>query len=106
MALSLPRLNPYILGLAYSINRRQITINRVDIGIWTAAQRQDLLILVTNMNAFEVELDVGSLVGRHASLKGVLHPSIQSGVRLNRDGKMVLEALGSGAFVSVEFVSE
>ncbi|KAF8970629.1 hypothetical protein BDZ97DRAFT_54254 [Flammula alnicola] len=57
LALSLPKMNPFILNPSATF--RQVTINRVDIGLWKVGA--ETLVLATNMNYFSVSISIRDL---------------------------------------------
>lgn len=75
---------------------RQITINRVDIGLWIVGT--ETLVLGTNMNYFSVsvsfrDLDFanGIVVTRVLDSGAAIHPS--------RHSELLFDSVGSGAFI-------
>jgi len=92
LARSLPMMTPFILSAAASF--RQVTFNRVDMGLWTVGS--ETLILATNMNYTTVTVRIADLGLKPKGITQVLN----SGAVLTPDTTgLTFESVGSGAFV-------
>ncbi|TFK29193.1 hypothetical protein FA15DRAFT_664517 [Coprinopsis marcescibilis] len=94
LALSLPKLTPFILNS--NASTRQMTVNRIDVGLWTVGNAT--LILATNMNYHDSVIDVEADLGLDNVVKTTQF--FNSGAKQSGDLHiLVFESLGSGAFV-------
>ncbi|KAF8890734.1 hypothetical protein BD779DRAFT_1671264 [Infundibulicybe gibba] len=90
LARSLPQMTPFIFDPVAVF--RQITVNRVDVGIWTSGSK--ILVLASNMNYFVVPITLADL-GLSA---GAISQVLDSGAKINGKG-FTFESIGSGAFI-------
>ncbi|KAF8064328.1 hypothetical protein FPV67DRAFT_215032 [Lyophyllum atratum] len=92
LALSLPKMTRFILSPAASF--RQVTVNRVDIGLWTVGS--ETLVLASNMNYAAVTIRLTDISLKSKGIEQVL----DSGAVVNHDKTgFTFESVGSGAFV-------
>ncbi|KAF5376671.1 hypothetical protein D9615_007900 [Tricholomella constricta] len=92
LALSLPKMTPYILSPVASF--RQLTINRVDVGLWTVGR--ETLVLASNMNYATATVRLVDL-GLHSR---AINQVLNSGAVIKSDKTgFTFESVGSGAFV-------
>ncbi|KAF5329520.1 hypothetical protein D9619_009061 [Psilocybe cf. subviscida] len=93
LAQAMPKLTPFILSSEATF--RQVTVNRVDVGLWTVGART--LVLAANMNYATTNVDLASL-GLHAT--AAIEQVFKSGTSSApaRD-HLVFGAVGSGAFI-------
>lgn len=93
LAKAMPKLTPFILSPQATF--RQVTMNRVDIGLWTVGART--LALAANMNYATTNVDLASL-GLHttAAIEQVFESGMSSASGRNR---LTFGAVGSGAFI-------
>ena len=94
LALSLPKMTPFILNPSATF--QQITINRVDIGMWIVGA--ETLVLATNMNDFSVSvslhdlgLENGMFVAQVLDSGAAIDPSTHT--------HLLFDSVGSGAFI-------
>ncbi|KAK7026408.1 hypothetical protein VNI00_015643 [Paramarasmius palmivorus] len=91
LALSLPEMTPFILDPSATF--RQVTSDRIDVGLWTVGDRT--LVLASNMNYEEKTLDLEQLLGSSVSnLQQVLDSGSSS-----TEGMLTFEEVGSGAWI-------
>ena len=86
-------MTPFILNTYATF--RQVTINRVDVGLWKVGS--DLLVLATNMNYSPVSIKISDL-----DLPGLLQSITQvldSGAQAHSTEEVSFASTGSGAFV-------
>ena len=95
LALGLQKMNRFILNPSATF--RQITINRVDVGIWKLGS--ETLVLGTNMNYSPVTISVSSLglSGLPSSTQVMDSGSVYDPAR----GHLIFQSVGSGGFVFV-----
>jgi len=92
LALSLPKMTPFILNANASF--RQVTVNRVDVGLWTVGS--ETLVLASNMNYATTTVHLTDLGLKSKGTTQVL----DSGAAVNPDKTgFTFESVGSGAFV-------
>jgi hypothetical protein len=93
LAKAMPKMTPFILSPAAKF--RQVTVNRVDIGLWTVGTRT--LVLAANMNYATTNVDLASL-GLHATaaIEQVLNSGASSASAGNR---LAFGSVGTGAFI-------
>lgn len=96
LALSMPKMTPFILNPAATF--RQVTVNLVDVGLWTVGGQT--LVLAANTNYFDVSLtpkDLGLVQGPPLiSATQVL----DSGAHVDPARQhFVFGSVGSGAFI-------
>ncbi|KAI3614836.1 hypothetical protein WG66_003340 [Moniliophthora roreri] len=91
LALALPRITPFILEPSATF--RQVTSDRVDIGLWTVGQ--ETLALASNMNYDGKTLDLAQLFGSKPSN---VQQVLDSGASLSGD-VVTFEEVGSGAWI-------
>ncbi|KXN90762.1 hypothetical protein AN958_03649 [Leucoagaricus sp. SymC.cos] len=96
LALALPKMNPFILSPNASF--KQITINRVDFGLWTVGSQT--LVLGTNMNNANTNITFAQLglpsSGSSSGISQVLDSGAASDTATNH---FVFAATGSGAWI-------
>ncbi|KAJ3568689.1 hypothetical protein NP233_g5551 [Leucocoprinus birnbaumii] len=96
LALSMPKMTPFILSPHASF--RQITINRVDFGLWTVGSRT--LVLGTNMNNANTNITFGQLglpaTGSSSGISQVLDSGAEVDAARNH---FVFTATGTGAWI-------
>lgn len=96
LALALPKMNPFILSPRASF--KQITVNRVDFGLWTVDAQT--LVLGTNMNNAPQVISLSQIglpvTGSSSGITQVL----DTGVTLDpARGHLDFAAVGTGAWV-------
>lgn len=93
LALSLAKMTPFILNPAASF--RQITINRVDVGLWTVGA--ETLVLASNMNYATVNLSLAAL----SLSTGIISSQVLNSGAVVNPGKsgFTFESVGSGGFI-------
>jgi hypothetical protein len=94
LALSMPKMTPFILSPSATF--RQVTINLVDVGLWTVGAQT--LVLASNMNYFTVSLSLSEL--------GLPSPQVAATQVLNSGAQLdpsrqhlVFGSVGSGGFI-------
>ncbi|KAF8154280.1 hypothetical protein B0H34DRAFT_784208 [Crassisporium funariophilum] len=94
LALSMPKMIPFILNPAATF--RQVTIDKVDIGLWTVSSQT--LVLGTNMNYASVSVRMADLMipGSHNSIVQVLNTGSQVDPAKSH---FLFESVGSGGFI-------
>lgn len=92
----MPKMNPFILNPNATF--KQITLNRVDFGLWTVGGQT--LVLGTNMNTSPVTTDF-SLLGLPAtgSSDGINQVLDSGSVADTARNKFLFNATGSGAWI-------
>ncbi|KAH9476841.1 hypothetical protein JR316_0010757 [Psilocybe cubensis] len=96
LAQSLPKMTPFILSPSATF--RQITINRVDIGLWTVGPKT--LVLATNMNYFSTSVSLQSLGLKPVGPPGSVTQVLDSGARTDAARTQLLfDSVGTGAFI-------
>lgn len=93
LALSLPKMTPFILSPAATF--RQVTIRRVDFGLWTVGA--ETLVLASNMNSATASVTLSELGLLKAAIAS---QALNSGATAlpGKDG-FTFESVGSGAWV-------
>ncbi|KAF9458112.1 hypothetical protein BDZ94DRAFT_1313563 [Collybia nuda] len=93
LALSLPQMTPFILNPAAIF--RQVTIRRVDLGLWTVGTKT--LVLASNMNYATVSVHLSELGLPKASIAS---QALDSGATTLPDkAGFTFESVGSGAWI-------
>lgn len=96
LALSMPKMTPFILSPKASF--RQITINRVDFGLWTVGSKT--LVLGANMNNASTNITLSQLglpaTGSSSGISQVLNSGATLDAARNH---LVFTATGSGAWI-------
>jgi len=87
-------MTPFILNPSATF--RQITINRVDIGIWIVGA--ETLVLVTNMNYFSVSVSLHDLGLANGKLVAQVLDS-GAAIDLSTHTRLLFDSVGSGAFL-------
>ncbi|KAF8900151.1 hypothetical protein CPB84DRAFT_1779443 [Gymnopilus junonius] len=94
LAGSLVKMTPFILSPAATF--RQITINLIDVGLWTVGKQT--LVLATNTNYFATSVSLKELGLQ--SLQPFATQVLDTGAKLDSlRGKITLESVGSGGFI-------
>ncbi|KAG6833418.1 hypothetical protein H0H87_007403 [Tephrocybe sp. NHM501043] len=91
LAKALSRMTLYITNPTASF--RQVTIRRIDVGLWTVGK--ETLLLASNLNYETTSLQFKDLGLSSHNVVQVL----DSGARFSPDGTLQFESVGSGAFV-------
>lgn len=98
LALSLPKMTPFILNPAATF--RQVTVNLVDVGLWTVGGQT--LVLAANTNYFDVSLtpkDLGLVLPVGSPLISATQV-FDSGAHVDPARQhFVFGSVGSGAFI-------
>lgn len=94
LAKSLPQLTPFILSPTATF--RQITVNRVDVGLWNVSGQT--LVLATNMNYFSVSISLKDL--GLSSPQPTARQIINIGVQMDSSREnLMFDSIGTGAFI-------
>ncbi|KAG6853847.1 hypothetical protein C0991_000841 [Blastosporella zonata] len=92
LAIALSKMTPYITNPSASF--RQVTVNRIDVGLWTVGK--ETLLLATNMNYETRALSFSALGLKPSDAVQLLDSGL--GVSPDKSG-LQFESVGSGAFV-------
>ncbi|KAF4611870.1 hypothetical protein D9613_003961 [Agrocybe pediades] len=94
LAHAMPKMTPFILNPAASF--RQMTVNRVDIGMWTVGTQT--LVLATNMNYASVSVALTTL--GLPSPQGTETQVLDTGARMDPAKEhLLLDSVGTGGFI-------
>ncbi|KDR78230.1 hypothetical protein GALMADRAFT_245305 [Galerina marginata CBS 339.88] len=94
LGLSLPKMTPFILNPSATF--KQVTINRVDIGLWTVGGQT--LILATNQNYFSVSVSLKDL--HLPSPQPAASQVLDTGAKIDpARAHLLFDSVGTGAFI-------
>ena len=94
LAKSLVKMTPFILSPAATF--RQVTVNLVDVGLWTVGGKT--LVLATNTNYFTASVSLKQL--GLPSLQPLTEQVLDTGAKIDQfKGVITLDSVGTGGFI-------